>query len=149
MPFLKQVLVCLLGFAQYTGHFLVSGTWFVFLLPCLFAEIATCCRRTRLRFVAFFAALMQHLDLSEVYFFEMWPYCQHLKHLVGLITSRTRTLDQFTRIVCFSAVLSACLHRSPLLILGRPLLLGRCYDRSQVLSSLLGRLRPVWVCLGV
>ena len=59
--------------------------------------------------------------------------------------------DEFTHIICFSRsflaactgsiVLFACRYRSSSLI---PLLLGRRYDGSQVPSSLLDRLRPLW-----
>ena len=53
MPFLKQVLVRLLV------YWAPSGLRYVvrLLIACLFAEVATWCRRTLLRFVAFFAAL--------------------------------------------------------------------------------------------
>ena len=53
MPFLKQVLVRLLVYWTPSGpRYMVR-----FLITCLFAEVTTWCRRTLLRFVAFFAAL--------------------------------------------------------------------------------------------
>ena len=66
MPFLKQVLVRLFVYWAPSGPRYVA----CLLIACLFAEIATSCRRTLLRFVAFLAArdaAIRYVDLRGTF----------------------------------------------------------------------------------